>query len=310
MMLRFPVVGIVGAGSLTRMMIAPSISLGVDLLIYATRSEDSAAQVTNQVIGDLEDLGTLQEFAQNCTVLTFGASIPRTMIQAIEMAGVVVRPGSAAMALAKKSNDMINHRHIQGDREVAVTVARSPHGQVSTWTPTLIVRQEDRILSTQTPVTGISERLLLAAQKLALTMTAEVGLVGVMTVQICIRGDELILRELIFGPHESGNWTIEGSRTSQYEQHLRAILDLPLGDPSMTTPYVVTGNIFGGVKRDMYRPYLHLMARSPALKIHQYRQEIGMGHTVGHVTALGQDLLDLSESVAHAVDYMNGVIDE
>jgi 5-(carboxyamino)imidazole ribonucleotide synthase len=111
-------------------------------------------------------------------------------------------------------------------------------------------------------------------------------------------------------PHNSGHWTIEGSTTSQFEQHLRAVLDLPLGDPSMTAPIAVMGNILGGEKTDMYRPYLHLMARTPALHFHQYKKDVRPGRKIGHVTLLGQDLVELSQEVHHAVQYMSGEIDE
>jgi 5-(carboxyamino)imidazole ribonucleotide synthase len=112
------------------------------------------------------------------------------------------------------------------------------------------------------------------------------------------------------GPHISGLWTIEGSRTSQFEQHLRAILDLPLGDPSMTSKFAVMGLIAAGDKPDMYRPYLHLMARNPDLKFHQYRKAAIPGATIGHVTAIGTDLQKLYEDVSHARDYMSAAIDE
>jgi 5-(carboxyamino)imidazole ribonucleotide synthase len=111
-------------------------------------------------------------------------------------------------------------------------------------------------------------------------------------------------------PHNSGHWTIEGSRTSQFEQHLRAVLDLPLGDPSMTAPFAVMGNILGGEKSDMYRPYLHLMARNPELKFHQYKKEVRKGRKIGHVTVIGKNLLELTEIAEHARDYMSGEIDE
>jgi 5-(carboxyamino)imidazole ribonucleotide synthase len=78
----------------------------------------------------------------------------------------------------------------------------------------------------------------------------------------------------------------------------------------MTYEIAVTGNIFGGDKKDMYRPYLHLMARNPDLKFHQYMNEIEPGNTIGHVTAAGSDLQKLIDDVEHACDYMSGVIDE
>jgi len=125
-----------------------------------------------------------------------------------------------------------------------------------------------------------------------------------------VKGDHLYINELAMRPHNSGHWTIDGSVTSQFEQHLRAILDLPLGDPSMIAEIAVMGNILGGEKTDMYRPYLHLMARNPDLKFHHYKKEVRMGRKIGHVTAVGSDLLQLTTDVQHARDYMSGAIDE
>jgi 5-(carboxyamino)imidazole ribonucleotide synthase len=125
-----------------------------------------------------------------------------------------------------------------------------------------------------------------------------------------VKGEHLYINEVAMRPHNSGHWTIDGSRTNQFEQHLRAILDLPLGDPSMTHEFAVMGNILGGEKTDMYRPYLHLMARNPDLKFHQYMKEVRPGRKIGHVTAAGSNLLQLREDVQHACDYMSGVIDE
>ena len=136
------------------------------------------------------------------------------------------------------------------------------------------------------------------------------GLIGVMAVEIFVKGDELFINELAMRAHNSGHWSIEGAITSQFEQHLRAILDLPLGETSMTAPFAVMGNILGGEKGDMYRPYLHLMARNPQLKFHQYMKDVRPGRKIGHVNAVGENLLELTEIVQHARDYMSGEIDE
>jgi 5-(carboxyamino)imidazole ribonucleotide synthase len=111
-------------------------------------------------------------------------------------------------------------------------------------------------------------------------------------------------------PHSSGNWTVDGSVTTQYEQHLRAILDLPLGDPAMSAPYVVTGNFYCGDKPNMYRPYLHLMARTPALKFHQYNNLALPGEVMGHITLAGDELPTLVKEIEHALEYLQGEIDE
>lgn len=196
------------------------------------------------------------------------------------------------------------------DYEISVMVARSPHEQAATWPATLTVQSDGICTQTITPVPGFSETLAIEVQSAALKIAQAINLVGVMAVEIFVLGDTFFINELALRPHNSGHWTIEGSRTSQFEQHLRAILDLPLGSTAMVTPVAVMGNVLGGEKADMYRPYLHLMARTPALKFHQYGKEVKPGRKIGHVTMTGGDLLELHTEVSHAVDYMSGVIDE
>jgi len=196
------------------------------------------------------------------------------------------------------------------DSEIAIMVARSPHGQASTWAPTQTIQEKGICTRTVTPATTISSEISERASALALTIAERVSLVGVMAVEMFVKGDQLFINELAMRPHNSGHWTIEGSVTSQFEQHLRAILDLPLGDPSMSASFAVMGNILGGDKSDMYRPYLHLMARNPELKVHQYMKEVRPGRKIGHVNAVGEDLLHLEELIVHARDYMSGEIDE
>jgi 5-(carboxyamino)imidazole ribonucleotide synthase len=199
---------------------------------------------------------------------------------------------------------------IDFDYEIAVMVARSPHGQATTWAPTQTVQKDGICVLTISPAPQLSVALSEKAQKLALDIAAEVAVVGVMAVEMFVKGDNLFINELAMRPHNSGHWTIEGSHTSQFEQHLRAVLDLPLGDPSMTAPIAVMGNVLGGSKTDMYRPYLHLMARTPALNFHHYKKDVRPGRKIGHVTLLGKDLVELTNEVQHAVDYMSGEIDE
>ena len=199
---------------------------------------------------------------------------------------------------------------IDFDFEIAVMVARSPHGQAATWAPTRTVQKDGICIETVTPVPEFNEELSQAAQNLALKIAEEIKLVGVMAVEMFVKGDQLFINELALRPHNSGHWTIEGSITSQFEQHLRAILDLPLGDTSMKTKWAVMGNILGGSKSDMYRPYLHLMARTPNLKFHQYNKEVRPGRKIGHVTITGDNLVELRQEVEHALSYMSGEIDE
>ena len=212
--------------------------------------------------------------------------------------------------LLKEVPKLILEELINFDFEIAVMVARSPHGQAATWAPTLTVQRDGICIETVTPVPELSEVQSEAAQKLALTIADEINLVGVMAVEMFVKGNQIFINELALRPHNSGHWSIEGSVTSQFEQHLRAILDLPLGDTAMTAKWAVMGNVLGGSKTDMYRPYLHLMARTPALKFHQYRKEVRPGRKIGHVTITGDNLVELRNEVAHALSYMSGEIDE
>ncbi len=195
-------------------------------------------------------------------------------------------------------------------RELAIMVARSPHGQAATWAPTLTVQSDGICTMTVTPIPGISDAQAVRASEIALKIADGVKLVGVMAVELFEVDGELIVNELAMRSHNSGHWTIEGSQTSQFEQHLRAILDLPLGSTALNAEWAVMGNLLGGEKTDMYRPYLHLMARTPALNFHQYRKEVRPGRKIGHITLIGDDLEFLQSEVAHAVDYMSGAIDE
>jgi 5-(carboxyamino)imidazole ribonucleotide synthase len=366
----FPTVGVIGAGQLARMSIAPATALGINLLLLAADSNDSAAQITQHVVGDYTDLQTVREFAAQCDVVTFEHElIPLSIVKALEADGVVVRPSSAAFLYSqdkaamrqklekfpspqfqlvtavdqvkeypviakaisggydgrgvwkvnseKELGDLLHQlpkllveELIDFDYEIAVMVARSPHGQATTWAPTQTVQKDGICVLTISPAPQLTAVLSEKAQKLALDIAAEVAVVGVMAVEMFVKGDNLFINELAMRPHNSGHWTIEGSHTSQFEQHLRAVLDLPLGDPSMTAPIAVMGNVLGGSKTDMYRPYLHLMARTPALNFHHYKKDVRPGRKIGHVTLLGKDLVELTNEVQHAVDYMSGEIDE
>jgi 5-(carboxyamino)imidazole ribonucleotide synthase len=218
---------------------------------------------------------------------------------------------------AAELQEILNHTSpllieelIHFDAEIAVMIARSPHGQATSWAPVETIQEDGICIMTVTPAEKISPAVAEQAQKIALEIAQAVGVVGVMAVEMFVKGDDLYINELAMRPHNSGHWSIEGSVTSQFEQHLRAILDLPLGSPAMNHKYAVMGNVLGGEKTDMYRPYLHLMARNPELHFHQYKKEVRKGRKIGHVTACGDDLLHLTREIQHARDYMSGVIDE
>jgi 5-(carboxyamino)imidazole ribonucleotide synthase len=193
-------------------------------------------------------------------------------------------------------------------RELAVLVARSPHRQAAVW-PVVETVQVDGICREVLAPASIHEDHALAAQDAALRIADGLDVTGVMAVEMFDTADGVLVNELAMRPHNSGHWTIEGSRTSQFEQHLRAVLDLPLGDTSATAPYVAMSNVLGGEIDDMYAGYLHCLAHDPGVRIHMYAKEVRPGRKVGHVTTLGGDAGDVRARAQHAAAFLRGEID-
>jgi 5-(carboxyamino)imidazole ribonucleotide synthase len=167
------------------------------------------------------------------------------------------------------------------------------------------------------PAPDLDEETALAAQELAVRVADRVGVVGVMAVELFRTADGVLVNELAMRPHNSGHWTIEGARTSQFEQHLRAVLDYPLGSTAMTAPAVVTANVLGGAAsaEDWAGPGVdervhHLMAHWPDVKLHWYGKGQRPGRKLGHVTALGEDLAEVRARAVAAARYLaDGEVD-
>ena len=284
----FPTVGIIADGLMAGMFISPGKSLGIELLCF-----------------DSKDAG--HSDIQKCEVVTIAAQSNSLIIaKKLEAAGVTVRPTFSAMSAASEA---INSA-VDKATQICVMVARSPHGQATTWAPTQVISSNNKWTMSISPAPQLTSALQEKAQKLAMDFSAQIGAVGVIAVEMSVKEEDVSVVNVHIHPHDSGNWTIDGSVTNQYEQHLRAILDLPLGDPSMTATYVVTGNFHCGDKPNMYRPYLHLMARTPALKFHQYKNSGAPGELMGHITLTGNDLPKVIEEIEHALQYLQGEIDE
>lgn len=195
-------------------------------------------------------------------------------------------------------------------RELSAQVARSPHGQAVAY-PVVQTRQVNGICAEViSPAPALDADRAVEAQRIALQIAGDLEVVGMLAVEIFDTGSELVVNELAMRPHNSGHWSIEGSVTSQFENHLRAALDLPLGDPRARAPYAVMVNILGGDVDRLTSAYRHVLARDPGLKVHLYGKEVRPGRKLGHVTALGADVDDLLARGRHAADYFAGRIDE
>jgi 5-(carboxyamino)imidazole ribonucleotide synthase len=201
-------------------------------------------------------------------------------------------------------------------RELAVLVARSASGQAAAWSIVETVQSEGICTQVLAPAPGLDRGLAATATEAGLRIAGELGVTGVMAVEIfevrdAQTGDPAyVVNKLHMRPHHSGHWSIDGAVTSQFEQHLRAVLDLPLGDTSPKAPWTVMGNVRGGDYGQLYPAYRHLMARDPGLKIHLYGKGVRPGRTIGHVNVSGTDLDDLRLRASHASDFLQGVITE
>nr|WP_235828356.1 5-(carboxyamino)imidazole ribonucleotide synthase [Actinomadura rubteroloni] len=214
--------------------------------------------------------------------------------------------GDVALAarLQAEGVDLLVEEKVPFRRELAALVARSPYGQGAAY-PVVETVQEDGIcVEVIAPAPGLSEERSAQAQSLALDVAERLGVTGLLAVELFETADGVLVNELAMRPHNSGHWTIDGSRTSQFEQHLRAVLDLPLGSTEPTAPYTVMANVLGGDDPDVFPRYFHVMAHDPGVKIHLYGKESRPGRKIGHVNVSGSDLSDLRERARHAADFL------
>jgi len=180
--------------------------------------------------------------------------------------------------------------------ELAAVVARSPFGQGAAWPLVQTVQRDGICVEVLAPAPDVPPELAVAGQELALRIAVELDVVGVLAVELFHTAHGLVVNELAMRPHNSAHWTIEGARTSQFEQHLRAILDYPLGSPALAAPVTVMANVLGapdppplGIDERMH----HLFARFPDARLHLYGKAERPGRKIGHVTLLGDTLADV-----------------
>ncbi|WP_275073314.1 5-(carboxyamino)imidazole ribonucleotide synthase [Prescottella equi] len=176
-------------------------------------------------------------------------------------------------------------------RELSAMVARSPFGQGASWPVVETVQRSGQCAVVLAPAPQLSKELSAEAEQLALRVASELGVVGSMAVELFETTDgTLIVNELAMRPHNSGHWTQDGARTSQFEQHLRAVLDYPLGDPSPIAPVTVMANVLGAPEApamSMDERLHHLFARMPDAKVHLYGKGERKDRKIGHVNVLG-----------------------
>jgi 5-(carboxyamino)imidazole ribonucleotide synthase len=359
-----PVVGIVGGGQLARMMLAPAARLALPIVLLAD-PYDPAVEFCQALIAGRPDAEGLTRLANACDVLTVEHElVDLDTLAALERAGHVVRPSSAALAiavdkarqrellapvgvplapstvtdqlseieafaevhtwplvlkpprggydgrgvfvaadagaaaevLAEVGGAVLVEPELSIDSELTVLVARRPGGQTVVYPP-VETHQVDgmcrEVILPDTAAAGLHDEARALAEKVAHTIES----VGILAVELFVCGGKLVLNELAARPHNSGHVTIEGAITDQFENHLRAVADLPLGETGVRSPSAMV-NIVGGA--DDPRRHLATALAHGDVAVHLYGKQHRPGRKLGHVTASAMDPAVALDRARHA----------
>jgi 5-(carboxyamino)imidazole ribonucleotide synthase len=193
-------------------------------------------------------------------------------------------------------------------RELAQSVARRPSGELAAWPVVESVQRDGVCAEVIAPAPGAAGRTEDVARDIAERIATELDVTGVLAVELFETTDErLLVNELAMRPHNTGHWSMDGAVTGQFEQHLRAVLDLPLGATDARSPWSVMVNILGGPSDGSLQDrYPQMFAAHPAVKVHGYGKEPRPGRKVGHVTAYGDDLDTVAYEARGAALFFEG----
>ena len=353
-----PIVGVIGAGQLARMMIPPAVALGIDLRVLA-EADNASARLAATAVGDYRDLATVLEFARGCDVITFDHEhVPQEVLRALVDAGIAVRPGPDALqhaqdkltmrarlaelgipqpdwARVESADDLAAFLADHGgravvktprggydgkgvrmvsapdaaaewladgtvlveelvpfQRELAQLIARRPSGEARTWPLVETVQRGGVCAEVIAPAPRTTDAVERKAAEIATAIAHGLDVTGVLAVELFESSDgRVLVNELAMRPHNSGHVTIDGHVTSQFEQHLRAVLDWPLGDTEPLADWAVMINVFGSLPDPAIASAL---AHQPGAKVHAYGKGPREGRKAGHVTVIGAELDDVA----------------
>ncbi|HET7659608.1 MAG TPA: 5-(carboxyamino)imidazole ribonucleotide synthase [Oryzihumus sp.] len=238
----------------------------------------------------------------------------RVIDSATEAADWLEASARDAVSGGPLAEGLLAEEKVEFTRELAVLVARSPSGQAATWPVVETVQVDGICTEVLAPAPGMSDDLAAELTEAALRVAGALEVTGVMAVEMFevshphTGEPDYVVNELAMRPHNSGHWSIDGAVTSQFENHLRAVLDLPLGSTAPRAPWTVMANVLGGDYPELYPAYRHIMARDPGARVHLYGKGVRPGRKIGHVNVSGDDLADLRERAGHAADYLRGVV--
>jgi 5-(carboxyamino)imidazole ribonucleotide synthase len=258
----------------------------------------------NAVVHGVEDV---EAFGFPCVLKTTRGGYDGKGVWFVESAADCAEPFAAA---ERTGVPLLAEERVDFRRELSALVARSPSGQAAAYPVVASTQQDGICLEVVAPAPDLDPALATQAQQVALTIAKELDVTGVLAVELFETNDgRILVNELAMRPHNTGHWTQDGAVTSQFENHLRAVLDLPLGSPAPRERWTVMVNILGGESQGvgrLYDGYPHALARDPHLRVHLYGKELRPGRKVGHVNAYGDDLEDCLERARHAAAWFRG----
>jgi 5-(carboxyamino)imidazole ribonucleotide synthase len=264
-----------------------------DKLVMRRRLEALGARVPRYVpVESRDDLDGIAEFARRVDgPIVVKAARGGYDGRGVQMAADAAQAREIAGQYLNSGVPVLVEERVVMRRELSAMVARSPFGQGAAWPVVETVQRDGICVLVIAPAPALPEDVAAAAQQLALGLAAELGVVGVLAVELFETIDgELLVNELAMRPHNSGHWTMDGSRTSQFEQHLRAVLDYPLGDTDATVPVTVMANVLGAAQTPtmtLDERMHHLFARMPEARVHLYGKDERPGRKIGHINFLG-----------------------
>jgi 5-(carboxyamino)imidazole ribonucleotide synthase len=211
----------------------------------------------------------------------------------------------ASLDATGASDALLVEELVEFRRELAQLVARRPSGDIAAWPLVETVQRDGVCAEVTAPAPDADDALSDEARRIATVVAEQVGVTGVLAVELFETTDgRLLVNELAMRPHNTGHWSIDGAVTGQFEQHLRAVLDLPLGDTTPHRAWSVMVNVLGGPAQGTMADRLPaLMADQPGAKVHDYGKEPRPGRKVGHVTTTGSDLEDARGRARAAVRF-------
>jgi 5-(carboxyamino)imidazole ribonucleotide synthase len=208
-----------------------------------------------------------------------------------------------------KSGPVLLEEKVPFTRELAVLLARRPSGEIKHWPVSQSIQENGVCSEVIAPAPNLSDEVMTQAQEVGTLIATELGVTGVLAVEMFIvDGEEcqLSVNELAMRPHNTGHWTIEGAVTSQFEQHLRAVLDLPLGDTTAIPGVWVMKNLLGSNYDDAAHALPQALAAYPKAHVHIYGKSVRPGRKLGHVTTRADSVEEARERARATVDILFG----